>query len=57
MGTAFTVSDRLVMLGRNRVLMEGTPDEFRLTKDSYVRDFIDGKAPPEEDVEVLLSTS
>ena len=57
MGTAFTVSDRLVMLGKGRVLMEGSPDEFRSTTDPYVRDFIDGKAPPVEDVDVLLSTS
>jgi phospholipid/cholesterol/gamma-HCH transport system ATP-binding protein len=57
MGTAFAVSDRLVMLGRGRVLMEGTPDEFRTTTNPYVRDFIDGKAPPVEDVDVLLSTS
>jgi len=57
MGTAFTVSDRLVMLGKGRVLMEGSPDEFRTTTNPYVRDFIDGKAPPVEDVDVLLSTS
>lgn len=57
MGTAFTVSDRLAMIGRGRVLMEGTPDDFRRTQDPYVRDFIDGKAPEVEDVHVLLSTS
>ena len=57
MGTAFTVSDRLVMLGKGRVLMEGSPEELRTTTNPYVRDFIDGKAPPVEDVDVLLSTS
>ncbi len=57
MGTAFSVSDRIVMLGKNRVLMEGPPDLFRSTPDPYVRDFIDGKAPEEEDVAVLLSSS
>lgn len=57
MGTAFSVSDRIVMLGRGRVLMQGTPDDFRRTKDPYVRDFIDGRAPEVEDVDVLLSTS
>ena len=57
MGTAFAVSDRLVMLGRNRVLLHGTPEEFKTTTDPYVRDFIDGKAPEVEDVQVLLSTS
>lgn len=57
MGTAFTVSDRLAMLGKGRVLMEGSPEAFRTTRDPYVRDFIDGKAPEVEDVDVLLSTS
>ncbi len=57
MGTAFTVSDRLVMLGKGRVLLDGTPDDFRRTQNGYVRDFIEGKAPEVEDVEVLLSTS
>ena len=57
MGTAFSVSDRIVMLGRQKVLLEGPPDLFRTTPDPYVRDFIDGKAPEEEDVAVLLSNS
>ena len=57
MGTAFSVSDRLVMLGKGKVLMEGSPEEFRTTTNTYVRDFIDGKAPPVEGVDVLLSTS
>lgn len=57
MGTAFSVSDLLVMLGKGRVLMLGTPEEFRTTNNPYVRDFIDGKAPEVEDVDVLLSTS
>jgi phospholipid/cholesterol/gamma-HCH transport system ATP-binding protein len=57
MGTAFSVSDRIVMLGRGRVVMSGTPDDFRRTQDPFVRDFIDGKAPEVEDVDVLLSTS
>jgi phospholipid/cholesterol/gamma-HCH transport system ATP-binding protein len=57
MGTAFAVSDRLVMLGRGRVLMDGAPEEFRRSEDPYVRAFIDGKVAEEEDVDVLLSTS
>jgi phospholipid/cholesterol/gamma-HCH transport system ATP-binding protein len=57
MGTAFTVSDRIVMLGRGRLFMQGTPEDFRRSEDRYVRDFIDGKAPENEDVGVLLSTS
>ncbi|MBX3190287.1 MAG: ABC transporter ATP-binding protein [Labilithrix sp.] len=57
MGTAFAVSDRLAMLGKGRVLMEGAPERFKQTSNPYVRDFIDGKAPEVEDVDVLLSTS
>jgi phospholipid/cholesterol/gamma-HCH transport system ATP-binding protein len=57
MGTAFTVSDRLIMLGKGRVVLEGPPEEFRRTNNAYVRDFIEGKAPEVEDVAVLLSTS
>jgi phospholipid/cholesterol/gamma-HCH transport system ATP-binding protein len=57
MGTAFSVSDRIVMIGRGRLVMEGTPEDFRRTNDPFVRDFIDGKAPEVEDVDVLLSTS
>jgi phospholipid/cholesterol/gamma-HCH transport system ATP-binding protein len=57
MGTAFTVSDRIVMIGKGRLIMQGSPEDFRQTSDPYVRDFIDGKAPEVEDVSVLLSTS
>ena len=57
MGTAFTVSDRLVMLGKGKVLMQGSPEDFKTTTNTYVRDFIDGKAPTAEEVDVLLSTS
>ncbi len=54
MGTAFSVSDRLVMLHKGRVLLNGTKDEFRKTGDTNVRDFIEGHAPENEDVESLL---
>jgi phospholipid/cholesterol/gamma-HCH transport system ATP-binding protein len=54
MGTAFSVSDRLVMIARGKVLMVGTKDEWRNTSNKYVRDFIEGRAPENEDVESLL---
>ncbi len=57
MGTAFTVSDTLAMIGRGRVALTGSKEDFKNTRDPYVRDFIDGRAPETEDVESLLSTS
>ena len=57
MGTAFAVSDRLVMLHRGRVMLVGTPDEFKHTRNTYVRDFIEGRAPESEDLVSLLSQS
>lgn len=57
MNTAYAVSDRLLMLGRGRAHLVGTPDEFRSSRDPYVRDFVEGRAPDDEDVDTLLSTS
>lgn len=54
MGTAFSVSDRLVMIAKGEVLMVGTKEEWRSTSNPYVRDFIEGNAPAEEDVESLF---
>ncbi len=55
MKTAFTVSDRLAMLGRGRVLLAGTKEVFKASIDPYVRDFIEGHAPESEDVAALLA--
>ncbi len=57
MGTAFTVSDRIALVGRGKVIAFGTKDEFKATRDPYVRDFIEGRAPESEDVGALLSSS
>jgi phospholipid/cholesterol/gamma-HCH transport system ATP-binding protein len=57
MGTAFTVSNRLAILGKGRVLLVGTKEEFRNTKNQGVRDFIEGRAPEAEDVASLLASS
>lgn len=56
MGTAFSVSDRLVMLAKGKVLMTGTKDEFKNSSSTYVRDFIEGRAPETEDVATLLES-
>jgi phospholipid/cholesterol/gamma-HCH transport system ATP-binding protein len=57
MGTAFTVSDRLAMLGKGRVLLAGTKEQFRATTNPAVRNFIEGHAPEIEDVASLLASS
>jgi phospholipid/cholesterol/gamma-HCH transport system ATP-binding protein len=57
MGTAFSVSDRLAMLGKGRVILIGTKEEFRATTNPQVKDFIEGVAPEGEDVASLLSSS
>jgi phospholipid/cholesterol/gamma-HCH transport system ATP-binding protein len=57
MGTAFTVSDRLAILGKGRVLMVGTKEEFRSTTNKGIKDFIEGHAPEAEDVASLLASS
>ena len=54
MGTAFAVSNRLVMLRSGRVQLMGTPEEFRHTSDAFIRDFIEGRAPEGEDLLALL---
>jgi phospholipid/cholesterol/gamma-HCH transport system ATP-binding protein len=57
MGTAFAVSDRLAMIGKGRVLLVGTKDEFRESTNPAVHNFINGIAPKSEDVASLLSSS
>ena len=57
MGTAFSVSDRLAMIGRGRVLLVAPKDEFKATRNQTVRDFIEGHAPETEDVAALLASS
>jgi phospholipid/cholesterol/gamma-HCH transport system ATP-binding protein len=57
MGTAFSVSDRLAILGKGRVVKVGSKEEFKNTNNQYVRDFIEGRAPEDEDVAALLASS
>ena len=57
MGTAFSVSNRIAMLGRGKVIAFAAKDDFRKIADPYVRDFIEGRAPESEDVDSLLSSS
>lgn len=54
MQSAFTISDRLAMVHRGRIIASGTPAELQAMKDPRVADFIHGQAPVNEDVATLL---
>ena len=51
---AFSISDRMAMVFHGEIIKSGTPDEFRASMDHRVKDFIEGTAPVNEDVETLL---
>jgi phospholipid/cholesterol/gamma-HCH transport system ATP-binding protein len=54
MKSAFTISDRIAMVHGGRIIYQGTTDEFRAATDPRISDFIEGRAPANEDVETLL---
>ena len=54
MKSAFYVSDRLAMVHRGEIIASGDGESFRASRDPRVRDFIEGNAPVNEDVETLL---
>ncbi len=54
MKSAFSVSDRVAMVYKGEIIAAGTPDEIRGSRDPHVIDFIEGKAPVNEDVATLL---
>jgi phospholipid/cholesterol/gamma-HCH transport system ATP-binding protein len=54
MTSAFSISDRMAMVYRGEIILQGTPDQFKASTDPRVRDFITGTAPVNEDVETLL---
>ena len=54
MKSAFTISDRIAMVHGGRIIYQGTPRDFRAASDSRIADFIEGRAPVNEDVETLL---
>ncbi len=55
MRSAFSISDRVAMVYRGEIVAIGTPDEIRASRDPHVADFIEGKAPVDEDVTTLLN--
>ena len=54
MGTAYAVSDRMAMVHRGEIILQGTPDLFKSSKDPRIRDFMEGRAPEHESVEALM---
>ncbi len=54
MASAFTVSTRLAMVHRGKIIATGTPEAFRASRDTTVRNFIEGNAPEDEDMLALL---
>jgi phospholipid/cholesterol/gamma-HCH transport system ATP-binding protein len=56
MTSAFLISDRMAMVYRGEIILAGTPGQFRASRDPRVKDFIEGTAPVNEDVETLLRT-
>jgi phospholipid/cholesterol/gamma-HCH transport system ATP-binding protein len=42
------------MVSRGEIILSGTPADFRASRDPRVKDFIEGTAPANEDVETLL---
>ena len=54
MGTAFSVSSRMAMVYKGRIVEAGTPEQFRLSTNPLVRNFIEGNAPEDEDMAALV---
>ena len=55
MHSAFHVSDRITMIHAGRVVASGTVEEIRRSTDSHVRDFIEGRAPENDEEYQRLS--
>ncbi len=54
MSSAFQVSDRIAMVHKGFIIASGTVEEMKRNPDRRVRDFIDGRAPEDDDVATLL---
>ncbi len=48
MTSAFKIADRMVMLHEGKLIIDGSPQEIRDSKDPRVREFVEGKASPED---------
>jgi phospholipid/cholesterol/gamma-HCH transport system ATP-binding protein len=56
MKSAFSISDRMAMVHGGRIIHAGSVEEFQACTDPRVADFIEGRAPVQEDVETLLNS-
>lgn len=54
MKSAFEISHRLAMVHSGQIILAGTPEEFQNASDPRVSNFIEGRAPVQEDVATLL---
>jgi phospholipid/cholesterol/gamma-HCH transport system ATP-binding protein len=54
MASAFLISDRIAMVHKGFIIASGTVEEIKRVTDPRVKDFIDGRAPEEDDVATLL---
>lgn len=43
MHATFQIADRIAMLYEGRIVLEGTPEDFRTTQDPVVRQFVEGR--------------
>lgn len=54
MSSAFTIADRIAMVHRGQIVLQGSKEQFRSSTDPRVKDFINGVAPESESLESLL---
>jgi phospholipid/cholesterol/gamma-HCH transport system ATP-binding protein len=54
MKSAFEISDRMAMVQAGEIILSGRVEEFQRSSDPRVKNFINGIAPVNEDVETLL---
>ena len=56
MASAYTISDRIAMVHKGRIIATGTPREIQESQLKHVADFVRGNAPINEDLDTLLTT-
>lgn len=55
--SAYKISDRIAMIDAGRVIFSGTPTEIQQEQDPRVLNFVQGKAPKDEDTSTLLRSA